>query len=183
MKKESANIPKWEYWPTFSGIFLLLTELDGAACSVHTVYNCKGFQLIAKIADDASALLESFFHGNADAFYRAACLCDNGQKPLRSAAVCKKIIDDQNVIALIQEFLRYDDLVLTLMGEGFHLSHIDVAVDVDALGFLRKNNRNVEISCCNATFCCNTHLFAEISFSAVTRTFACEKNRYNEFIS
>ena len=41
-----------------------------------------------------------------------------------------------------QEVLRYNNLILVLMGKGFHFRNIDIAGNVDGLGFFRKNHGN-----------------------------------------
>ena len=61
---------------------LLFAELNRTVCSVHALNNCERFQLIAKITNDAAALLEALLDGDADAFHGTACLCNDGQQTL-----------------------------------------------------------------------------------------------------
>ena len=49
------------------------------------------------------------------------------------------------MILWAQELLRYDHLVLTLMGEGLHLCGIDIAIDIEALGLLREHHRYMKV--------------------------------------
>ena len=90
-----------------------------------------------EIANDASAVLESLFNSDTDAFYGSAGFVDNGDESLQGTAICQKVVDDQHMVIRPQKLAGNNDVVLTFMCERFDLCLIDVAVDVDALGFFR----------------------------------------------
>ena len=50
------------------------------------------------------------------------------------------------MVVRTEELLRNDNLILTLMCKGFNLGNINLAVDVDTLGLLRKHDRNAEMT-------------------------------------
>lgn len=112
---------------------------------VHALDDGERLELISEVTDDPSALLEALLNRDADALDRAAGLCDDGQEALQRTSVCEEIVDDQDMILWAQELLRYDHLVLTLMGEGLHLCGIDIAIDIEALGLLREHHRYMKV--------------------------------------
>ena len=66
---------------------------------------------------------------------------------MQGTAVCQKIIDDQHLVLGVQKLFRNDHLIFALVGERFHLCHVDRTVNVDALGFLGEHHRHVETAC------------------------------------
>ena len=59
-KKEAAHL-------LFSHMHLLLPEVHLTGLGVHAVHDSERLELIAQIADNTAALLETLLHGNADA--------------------------------------------------------------------------------------------------------------------
>ena len=118
--------------------------------SVHAVHDSERLELIAQIADNTAALLETLLHGDADALNRTASLCQDGDQALQRTAVCQKIVDNKHMVVRTEKLLRNDNLILALMRKGFNLGNINLAVDVDALGLFRKHDRNAEMTCHNA---------------------------------
>ena len=80
------------------------TENDRAGCVVHAFHNGERFERVAHLANFRAAGLEPLFNRDTDAFHRAARLIYNRDEPLQRAAVCKKIIDDKNVILGAEKF-------------------------------------------------------------------------------
>ena len=139
-KKEEGSTPS-----PFKLSILLLSKVHLTGLSVHAVYDGERLELIAQIADNTAALLETLLHGDADALDRTAGLCHDGDQTLQRTAVCQKIVDNKHMVVRTEELLRNDNLILTLMRKGFDLSNINLAVDVDALGLLcetRPERRN-----------------------------------------
>ena len=133
-----------------TAFFLLLAEDDLAGLRVHTVHDGERLEMVAEVADGAAAVLEALLDGDADALDRAAGLLNDGDQTLKRVAVGQKIVDEQHVIVSAQEFLGDDDLILALVRKGLDLCDVNVAIDVDALRFLRKNDRYAEMTCDDA---------------------------------
>ena len=131
-------------------LFLLLAEDDLAGLRVHAVHDGERLEMVAEVADGAAAVLEALLDGDADALDRAAGLLNDGDQTLKRVAVGQKIVDEQHVIVCAQEFLGDDDLILALVRKGLDLCDVNVAIDVDALRFLRKNDRYAEMTCDDA---------------------------------
>ena len=77
---------------------LLRPEGDGSGCGIHGVNDGKGFQLIAKMADDLSPVLKALFYSNADALHGSPCLLYDGNQTLQGAAVGQEIVNDQHMV-------------------------------------------------------------------------------------
>ena len=123
---------------------VLLPESNGTVFCIHRIHDSQRLHMITQVADDTAADLESLFDNNAAAFHnRTGRLC-NGNQALQCAAIGQDSIDDQNVLTLMQEFLGHDDLILILVGEGFHLGNEHITINVDRLGLLGKNQRNIK---------------------------------------
>ena len=56
-----------------------------------------------------------------------------------------------DMIRIAEELLRYDHVVHSPVCEGLNLCGIHLAVQIDALGFFRKDHRNAEILGCDAS--------------------------------
>lgn len=118
--------------------------------SVHALHDSERLELIAQIADNTAALLETLLHGDADALDRTASLCHDGDQALQRTAICRKSSVNKHMVVRAEELLGNDNLILTLMRKGFDLGNINLAVDVDALGLFRKHDWNTEMTCHNA---------------------------------
>ena len=66
--------------------------------SVHALHDSERLELIAQIADNTAALLETLLHGDADALDRGARLLDQLEKAVQSNAVGQEIVDDEHVV-------------------------------------------------------------------------------------
>ena len=100
--------------------------------------------MITQITDDLTAGLETLFNDNAQTFNGGTGTAGNLDQTHQGAAVCQKIIDDQHMILRGQKPLGNDDLILVLVGKGFHFRHQHLTVDVDGLGLLRENHGNTK---------------------------------------
>ena len=123
---------------------LLLPELDGASLRVHGIHDGQRLQPVAQVAQNLTANLEALFNDNAQTFHGSAGGLGNGNQTLQGAAIGKKIVDNQKVVVAVQELFGDDDLILIFMGEGFHLCHIHLPIQVDGFGFLGKDHGHAE---------------------------------------
>ena len=131
----------------FHRLCLLRTEDDLARLVVHAIHDCEGLEVVSKVADHATARLEALLDCDTDALNGCAGFSHDGEESLKRTAICKEVVDDQDVILRTQYLLGNDDLILALVGEGLYLSDIHLTVKIDALGFLCKYNRNMEVTC------------------------------------
>ena len=106
--------------------------------------------MYAKLADLIAALLEPFLNDNPGALDRSARIFDDGDQSHKGTAIGKEIIDNENVIFRPQKLFGENHIVCTFVCERLYFRVIDLSVDVDALCFLRKYNRNMKILCRNA---------------------------------
>ena len=90
-----------------------------------------------------AAVLEALLDGDADAFDHHACLVAQLDQPLHRLAIGEEIINEQHMLAGVQEALGHDDREFALLGERVHLRDILVAVKIDGLRFLGEHDRHV----------------------------------------
>ena len=129
------------------GSAILLPEGNGAIFGIHVIHDSQGFHVVAQIPDHPSTDLEALLNNDAAAFYDSAGILCDGDQTLKGTAVCQEIVNNKDVLAFMQELLGYDDLILVLMGEGFHLGHIHLAIQINGLGLLGKDQGNAEFLC------------------------------------
>ena len=98
------------------GSGILLPEGNGAGFCIHGIHDGKGLHMVAQVPDDPAADLEALLNDNAAAFHNGTGILGNGNQTLQGAAVGQEVIDDQNVLPFVEEFLGNDDLVLVLVG-------------------------------------------------------------------
>lgn len=84
---------------------LYLTKLDAAILGIHSVDNCQRFQVISKITDNLTTGLEALFDSDANPFYRCTCLLYNLNQTLQCTSIGQEIINNQNTVLFIQDFL------------------------------------------------------------------------------
>ena len=71
-------------------------------CSVaHLLDDGEGFDSRALLFENLSAGLEAFFNGDADALKLGTRLVDYIDKSRNGGAVCKEIVDDEYLVALV----------------------------------------------------------------------------------
>lgn len=113
------------------GSAALLLEGNGAAFHIHGIHNSQGLHEITHIPNHSATDPETLFNYNTAAFCDGTGILGNADPFLRGAAVDRKIIDDQNVPAFMEELPGYDDLLFILVCERLHLS--DKLMDLDFL--------------------------------------------------
>ena len=123
---------------------VLLAEGDGTGFGIHGIHDGNGFQMIAQVADPVAAVLEALFDGDAAALYACLCILHNGDQALQCAAVCQEVVDDQHMVIGRKKLLGHNDPVGILVGEGFHLGNVGVAIDIDGLGLFGEDHRDTE---------------------------------------
>ena len=69
---------------------LLPPEVHLTGLGVHAVHDSERLELIAQIADNTAALLETLLHGNADALDRTAGLCTIEIRPCSAQPFARK---------------------------------------------------------------------------------------------
>ena len=131
----------------FAKLFLR-TEANGTVAIVHGFHDGERLQLISLLADHLSALLEALFDYNADALNRSARILSDRDQTLQRATIGEKVVDDQYVISFVQKLLGDDDLIFALVGEGFYLGYVKIALDIYTFGFLGKYHGDAKATCC-----------------------------------
>ena len=106
--------------------------------------------MVTEVADGAAAVLEALLNNDTDALDRAAGLLHDRNQALKRVAVGQKIVDEQHVVVRAQELFGHDDLIFAFMRKGLDFRNINIAVDIDALRFLRENDRYAEMTCDDA---------------------------------
>ena len=101
------------------------------------------------IADLLSAVLEALLNYDSGTFKSSSGFLYNIDQSEKSTAICKEIINKKYVILRTKELLGNNNIINFLMGKGFNLGAVHLAVQVYTLGFLGKYYRNMKILCCN----------------------------------
>jgi len=122
------------------GSAILLPEGNGAIFGIHGIHDCQGFYMITQITNHATADLETLLNHDAAALYDGTGRFGNGDQALQGTAVCQEIVDDQDMLPFMEELLGHNDLILILVGKGFHLGHKHLAVQVDGFGLLGEDH-------------------------------------------
>ena len=118
---------------------------EGQGVVGHGIDDGKGLQVDAALSQRSTALLEALLDDDADTGAGCSGLVDEVQEALHGAAVCKKIVNDENPVAGPEIFLRDDDIVGPAVCVGRDLCGIETPVEVGALRFLGEDNRNMEV--------------------------------------
>ena len=121
----------------------LRAEGDGPRLVVHGVDDGQRLQLDATGADDLAPGLEALLDGDADALDDGPRLFAQLDKTVQGAAVGQEVIDQEHVLALMQELLGHDNVEVLLLGEGVNGGAVLLAVEVDGLILLGKHHRDV----------------------------------------
>ena len=119
-----------------------LGEGDLAGLAVHIGDTGQALNAEATLAELIATALEALLHRNANAGYLGTRSLADLDKTLKRAAVGQEVVDDQDLVALGQETLTNDDRVLLLLGKGVDGRGILLAVEVDGLRLLGKDNRH-----------------------------------------
>ena len=115
-----------------------LGEGDLAVLAVHIGDTGQALNAEAALTELIAAALEALLHGNTDAGNLGARSLADLDETLKRTAVSQEVVDDQNLVALGQEALTYNDRVLLLLGEGVDGRGILLAIEVDDCAFLAK---------------------------------------------
>ena len=95
---QMINIGSSQLYETKQFLLILrLAELQ-AAVIAHFVHNGQAGQFVTLAAQLVAARLEAFFDGNSDTFHRCTCIIADGDESLKRTAVCKEIINNENVV-------------------------------------------------------------------------------------
>ena len=81
----------------------LIAEGDGLTLCIHRFYDSKRLKLITEISDYSAAELEALFDSYSDTLDSRACRLGNRDKALKRTAVCQKVVNYENLIALREE--------------------------------------------------------------------------------
>lgn len=131
-----------------------MAKSDFAGLCVELVHNGKGLKVDSLAANEVAAGLKSLFNGNAYSLDGCSGGGHEVDKSVERGAVGKKVVDDKNVVVGAEVFFADKNVVNAFFGEGFDLGAVNLAVNVEAFGFFRKDNGNVsEIggnNACNA---------------------------------
>ena len=76
----------------------------------------------------------------------ATCVLHNGHQALKRITIGQDIVHQQHLVPAAQQLLADDDPILKTLGIGFHLCHIDLAVEIDGAGLFRVHHRNAQSS-------------------------------------
>ena len=128
-------------------MLFLFSKGYGSVFGIHRIDNCERFEMITEVTYNSSADLESLFDNNTQTLDGSAGAFGNRNKSLQSASVCKKIVNDQNVIVFASKALRNNDVVFIFVCKGFDLCDVHIAVYVNTLGFFCEYNGYIKISC------------------------------------
>ena len=94
-------------------------------------------------------MLEALLNYDSGTLKSSSGFLDNIDQSEKSTAICKEIINKKYVILRAKELLGNNNIINFLMGKGFNLGAVHLAVQVYTLGFLGKYYRNMKILCCN----------------------------------
>ena len=90
----------------FSALLRLVAEHDLAGSAVHGLDDSEALQLDALAADEVAALLEALLDGDADALDSGTSLLGQLQQTQQGAAVGQEVVDDENVVLGVRNFLE-----------------------------------------------------------------------------
>ena len=68
--------------------------------------------MVAEVADGTAAVLEALLDDDAESLHGRAGGLGDGDEALQGTAVGEKVVNDQNVLARVQELLGNDHVVL-----------------------------------------------------------------------
>ena len=93
-----------------------------------------------------TALLETFFDNGARSNEFSAGDFNQINQPFQGAAVCQKIVDEQNRIGGMDVGARHGDGVIEAVGIGNNLRTVQVVINIFRAEFPGKYDRNFEIN-------------------------------------
>ena len=120
-------------------------ETDYVPVGIHFVYYGYRLHAVALFTDKVATTLVALLDGNAAAYDLGTSLAHYVGKSQQGLTVGKEIIDDQHLVARFEIPLGHEYVIVFLMCEGIALCRIDVAVNVEAGRFLRKQHGNFKV--------------------------------------